>query len=203
MPEPIIPDGQLGEPQLSPSNPDGTAPVAPDQSNLSLEDLNKLLGKSFPTKEAALKSVKDTFSYVGKKTDDIKKEVIAELNADQRTDTLAKELAAMRVERFYDKNPEYADPAIRKVIDRIGGNPQDVVSSEEFKTIFNKVSEFDKSAKLKTVLESNPRLAVSRDNLQKARETQDAAFKTGVFQGQAREEVERLAVNAVKEAYQM
>lgn len=197
-----LPDGS----QLNPADLQGTASVVAAQAAaeaMSLEDLNKNLGKTFPTKEAAIKSIKDTFSYVGKKTEDIKKEVVAELRNDARIDTLAKELEQERRERFYDRNPQYSDPAVRKVIESMGGNPSDVVSREEFKTIFTKVSEYDKSAKLKTVLESNPRLASSRDNLTKAREIQEVAFKTGNFQGQPKEDVERLALNAVKDAFGM
>jgi hypothetical protein len=201
---PAVPDAS----QLNAADAGGAASTvppgqAPAIEAMTLEDLNKHLGKQFPTKDAALKSIKDTFSYVGKKTEDIEKEVIAKLNTDTRIDTLAKQLEEERKERFYDRNPQYADPAIRKVIERVGGNPSDVVNSEEFKSIFNKVSEYDKSAKLKTVLESNPRLAVSRDNLQKAREIQQGAASGSAFQGAAKEEVERLATNAVKEAFEI
>ena len=69
-----------------------------------------------------------------------------------------------------------------------------MVNREEFKTIFEKVSGYDKSIKLKTVLESNPRITSSRDNLTKASEI---VQKTG----QVTHEVQRHALNAVKDAY--
>ena len=56
------------------------SPVTPQSSaDLTLAELNAVLGKNFPTKEAALKSLKDTSSYVGAKREKIKEEVLAEL----------------------------------------------------------------------------------------------------------------------------
>lgn len=188
--------------QLNPADPSSTVGngtgtgTAPAQSveALSLAEINASLGKNFPTKDAAIKAFKDTFSYVGKKKEDIEKEVRGSINTDTRIDTLAKELEAERKERFFDKNPQYADPAVRKLIETIGGDPREVVNREEFKTVFEKVSGFDKSTKLKTVLESNPRITSSRDNLSKAN---DIVNKTG----QVTHEVEKFAVNAVKDAF--
>jgi hypothetical protein len=161
---------------------------------LSLAEINASLGKQFPNKEAALKSIKDTISYVGKKKEDIEKEVLATVRTDDKISQLQKEIETERKERFFDRNPQYADPSIRKLIDSLGGNPSDVVNREEFKTIFEKVSGYDKSAKLKTVLESNPRMVSSRDNLTKARES----LKTA---GHVTHEVQGHALNAVKEAF--
>lgn len=177
------------------SGTDTTAPTQPVEA-LTLAEINASLGKNFPTKESAIKAFKDTFSYVGKKREDIEKEVRANVQTDDRISKLAQELEVERKERFYDRNPQYADPAVRKLIDSIGGNPSDVVNREEFKQVFEKVSGFDKSQKLKTVLESNPRITSSRDNLTKASEIRN---KTG----QVNHEVEKLAVNAVKEAFEL
>ena len=204
-----LPDAsQLNAPGSEPtvgSVPAAPAATAPTQTveALSLAEINASLGKQFPTKEAAIKAFKDTFSYVGKKKEDIEREVRANVQADSRIDQLAKELEAERKERFFDRNPQYADPAVRKFIEKVGGNPQDVVNSEEFKGIFNKVVEYDKSAKLKTVLESNPRLQVSKDSLSKARDIASTAVRPdGQLTGKAKEESERLVLDAVKSAYE-
>jgi len=181
--ENIIPDGQVGASQLNAAAPAGTvgsvptgsAPSATEAQGMTLEELNKALGKQFPNRETALKSIKDTFSYVGKKKEDIEKEVLAGIQNNNRVDILARELEIERTERFYDRNPQYASPEVRRFIESTGKKPSDVVSSEDFKAIFNKVVEYDKSVKLKTVLESNPRLSSSRDNIVKARE----ALKAG------------------------
>ena len=139
-----------------------------------------------------MKAIKDTFSYVGKKTDDIKREVLSTVRNDERIDLLAKELAEERKERFYDKNPQYA--SLRSVIEKAGGNPSEVVNQEWFKEISTKVSGYEESQKLRTVLESNPRLSSSRDSLTKARDS-------SARHDRPTEEVESLVANAVKDAF--
>ncbi len=201
----ITPSAVPGESHVNPAGADGTVaavskegtPSTKEVEAMTLSELNTALGKNFSNRDSALKSIKDTFAYVGKKKEDVRKEVLAEVKTDEKTDKLAKELEEMRKERFYDKNPQYADPSVRKIIERIGGNPAEVVGSEEFKTVFTKVSGYDESQKLKTVLESNPRLASSKDSLTKARELK----AKGASQGAAKEEVERLATQAVKDAF--
>lgn len=201
-PENITEGGLSDGSQLNPADPTSTVgngtgnntASAQQVEALSLAEINKQLGKNFPTKEAALKAFSDTFSYVGKKKEDIEKEVRASVQTDDRISKLAQELEIERKERFFDKNPQYADPAIRKLIDSLGGNPSDVVNREEFKTVFEKVSGYDKSVKVKTVFESNPRITSSRDNLSKASEIVN---KTG----QVTHEAQKHALNAVKDAY--
>ena len=212
-PENITGTGQPDASQLNAADPvstvgsgTGTQPATPQTGveALTLADINKQLGKNFLTKESALKSLSDTFSYVGKKKEDIEKEVRATVQTDDRISKLAQELEIERKERFYDRNPQYADQNVRKLIDSLGGTPSEVVNREEFKQVFEKVSSYDKSAKLKTVLESNPRLASSKDSLTKAREVRDLNTRPdGQVQGRAIQEVERLAVDAVKSAFEM
>jgi len=189
-----LPDGS----QLNPADPTPTVGnvTAPAQTveALSLAEINASLGKNFPTKDAAIKAFKDTFSYVGKKKEDIEKEVRANLATSDEITKLSQKLDAVEKERFFDKNPQYADPAVRKLIETIGGNPSEVVNREEFRTVFEKASGYDKSSKLKTVLESNPRMVASRDNLSKAN---DIVKNTG----RVTNEVESLALQAVKDAY--
>lgn len=141
---------------------------------MTLAELNEHLGKTFPTKESALKALKDTFSYVGKKKEDIAAEVRAEFAQDKRFDELAKGLEIERNDRFYDKNPQFAP--YRKTIEALGKNPVEVVQSESFKALFDKAVEYDKTAKQKNVLDSNPRLAQSRSSLQEAAQMSE---KTG------------------------
>lgn len=144
----------------------GTPSASPE---ISLSELNSLLGKTFPTKDAALKSLKDTQSYVGMKKEDIEKEVLARTPANtQDTTALAKQLEEMRKDNFYRDNPTYNKPEIKALIDKLGANPADVINSPDFKPFFEKVQGFDEVQKLRTVLDSNPRLATSRDALTKA-----------------------------------
>lgn len=184
-----------GEPQLSPSDaPGAVESVTPSETGveaMSLAELNKHLNKNFPTKEAALKSISDTFSYVGKKREDIEKEVLAKAQNNEQVGVLAKQLERMEKDRFFDKNPDLAP--FREAYEKVGGSPDEFFNSSAFKPIIEKARGYDESQKLRTVLESNPRIASSKDNLSKARELQRT-------QGHS-EAVEKLAVDAVLDVY--
>ncbi len=149
------------------------------------------MGKNFTSKDAALKAFKDTFSFVGKRQEDIKREVMAEVSTGNQTNELAKQLEQIRKDMFYKDNPQIAP--YRAVIEKIGGNPSDVVNAPEFKEILSKAQGYDESQKLRTVLESNPRIVSSKTKLDQAR---DMVKQTGVT-----DQVSQLATDAVLEAY--
>lgn len=151
------------EPHMSSAGNEGAVPLSTEPT-LSLKELNEFLGKDFKDTATALKAVKDTFSYVGKRKEDIVKEVSS------GTDNIASELKQLKENLFYKDNPDYAP--YRALINKMGSNPEEVAQSPEFKAIFEKAKGFDDSQKLKTVLSSSPRLAASRDNISKARESQ-------------------------------
>jgi len=181
-PEDIITqDGQADASQLNAPAPEGADSNVPDNSpdTLTLAELNESLGKNFKDKATALKSFKDTFSYVGKRKEDIAKELGG------NTEALANEIRQIKENAFFEKNPDYAP--YRSAIIKMGQNPEEVVNTPEFKAIFEKTIGYDKSQSLKSVLVSNPRLAQSKDNLAKARESGN------------QEERERLATLAVLE----
>lgn len=156
---------------VSESPKGGSATAIAD--SLSLTELNHALGKTFTSKEAAIKAVKDTFSYVGKRKEDVAKEVV---------DT-SKFISAERYETdmFYAGNPDYTD--LRQVIDSMakaeGKRPHEIVNSDAFKNVFEKVKGFNEVQKTRTVLESNPRITSSRTKIQEARQ----ALKEGDEQG--------------------
>lgn len=152
-------------------------------SSLSLAEINAALGKNFTNKDAALKSWKDTNSFVGRK---------AESTVDQNQYISRDQY---ETDMFYTKNPEYEQSGVRSIIDSMakseGKKPSDIVNSDSFKTIFSKVRGYDESQSMKSVLESSPHLASSRDNLSKARD----AVKAG-----DRASAEDLAVKAVMDS---
>ena len=137
---------------------------------LTLDELNTFLGKNFKDKDSALKSLKDTFSYVGKKKEDITPKI-------DPNQFISRE--QYETDMFYSRNAEYATPEVREVIDAMakakGLSPKDVVSSDTFKAVFSKVKGYDESQSLKSVLETNPRLASTRDAFSQASE----AYKAG------------------------
>lgn len=129
-----------------------------------------MLGKQYPDKATALKGLKDTFSFVGKKADSVKEEVISE--ATKHTSELAKEVTELKRDLWYQKNPQY-EP-VRNLIERFNGDPKDIVNLPEFKEVFEKVKGYEETSKLKTVMESSPRLGQVRDSLSRAAEASKA-----------------------------
>lgn len=198
MPEDITLEGLLGEAHVTAPNPieavGSVTPSPASNAELTLAELNQHLGKNFPTKEAALKSIQDTISYVGRKKEDIEREVLSRVATKDETGDIAKQLEEIRKDMFYKDNPQYADPNTRALITQLGGNPAEIVGKPEFKAVFDKVKGYDDSQKLRTVLDSNPRLASSRDAMSKAKELKDSGGK--------QDAVEALIADAVLSAFQ-
>lgn len=185
MEDDITTEGQADESQLNPAAPEVTVENESKPEDLTLVELNALLGKDFKDKTTALKSVKDTFSYVGKRKEDIAKEL------GSFSESTSKELKEIKENLFYKDNPELTP--YRAAISKMGSNPEEVVNTPEFKSIFDKAKGFDSDQKLKTVLSSNSRIGVAKDNLSKARE----AGNNGNL-----EERDRLATQAVLDSLQ-
>lgn len=186
----ITPDGQ---PEAAPivdaaADPKGTVSNEVADS-ISLKEINEFLGKNYKDKEGALKSLKDTFSFVGKKVE-APKPVEGKETKPDATAEFAKQLRELKDQLFYSENPDYKP--YKSVISKMGDNPSDVVQTDEFKTIFDKASGFDKIQKQKTVLETNPRIGTVRNKLQEA---QDSASKRDY------NSAGKLATEAVLEAY--
>lgn len=139
-----------------------------EADTLSLQELNETLGKTFKDKASALKAFKDTFDYVGK-AGQAEKELRA-LKTQEKGggDDISLKIRALEDEVFYSKHPEY-EP-YRNTIGKMGASPAEVVNSDDFKSIFEKVRGYDEVQKTKSVLETNPRLGRSRDALKEARE---------------------------------
>lgn len=171
-PEAVEPKETLSESQLS---------------GLSLDELNETLGKQFKDKESALKALKDTFSYVGKKVDQVEEELKTKgfISKRELEDTL-----------FYRDNPEYG--AHRDLIDayasKFGISPQEAVKADALGNLFAKAQKADSYESNQSVIESNPRLVATKSNLDKAREIVQRSGKT--------EAVESLIAKAVLDVYE-
>lgn len=98
----------------------------------------------------------------------------------------------LRDVEFYRQNPDY-EP-YKNIIAKFGNDPAEVVKQDEFKSIFEKVSSFDKSQQTKSVLETNPRLGQVTDKLTKAKEAVKAGDHNAAKQN---------AVGAVMDAFQV
>lgn len=183
MDQDITPEGQADGVDVAPVAPEGAVAGVAD---LSLEELNQHLGKNFKDKETALKSLKDTFSYVGKKRDDIAKE----FGQEQKLSVIETELAKLRKDLWFKDNPDHAPN--RALIEKLGDDPTKVIDSPEYKVIFEKVKGYDESQKLRTVLDSSPRIAAARDSFSKAKEAMQVGQKA---------KGEELVAQAVREAF--
>ena len=156
----------ITDPSLTPNLGDGGAAVSQDVSNLTLEEINSQLGKDYSTKEAALKSIKDTFSYVGKKLET--PEAVIDPNKFVSRDEFNQE-------KFYSDNPQFKP--YKNVISKLGSDPAKVVEDPEFKQILDNANRFQEIETSRSVLHSNPRLGKASDGITEARE----AVKNGDY----------------------
>ena len=178
-----------------PEGTDGqTVPAGgdPNQSSESIKDvLSKTLGRQFASDEAALKAVKDTFSYVGMKPQDaVKKMATDPLFANDIknlfSDGSAPEnkpsvptgngefvsKAQYEEDMFFSKKPEYDEyrDLLRGLASANGQSLAEAANSDSFKKVFEKAQAYDTVQKSKSVLETNPRLGHVTDKLSKAQE---------------------------------
>lgn len=151
----------------------GTPATPAGDNAFTLDEINSFLGKNFQSKETALKALKDTQSYVGKKTDDFEKE-LKERGYLSRAD--------LENELFFRDNPAHANnkDLLEAIALKNGTSLKDAAGSESYKKLFDGASNYEKSESLKSVLNPSPRLqqAVDRTaNIQqlKASGNDDAA----------------------------
>lgn len=167
------------EPQPLDSKPEGEAPEGESKGGenvdaLSLESLNKELGKDFKDVESALASLKETNSFVGKKKEDIAKDLTPPVDPSiaEKMDTLEKRLDESN---FYKDNPQYNNKETIDLIKGLGGKPEEVVEKDVFKNIFEKTSAYDKSQESKSVLHNSSRLAQASTKMDDAGTAMEAA----------------------------
>lgn len=196
-----LPDGQ----ELSPSGGEVADEV------VSIKDLlSEELGKEFPSDEAALKAVKDTFNYVGKvgkyrpSLDKIESKFGGEkealklmedmLNMQTNDDSKFISREQYETDTFFAKQPNL-EPH-RKVIEAVrsstGKSLSEVIDMPELKGLVEKASAYDKYEESKSVLTSSPRLSQASNKLSQAQE----AVKSGNFSA-----ANDSAVAAVMEAF--
>jgi hypothetical protein len=150
------------------TGPDGTAAVA---DTLTLAEIESTLGKPFKDKATALKAIKDTFSFVGKKA-----EATQQTAADP---DLKSEIQTLKEEVFYANNPQYREQ--RELIKQFGKDPAEVVATDTFKALFEKVKVADDVAKTKSVITSNARIGQSAPSLQNAVQAANAGNKDAML----------------------
>jgi hypothetical protein len=160
---------------------DGVAAVSNTEEVVEVKDLLKtVLNKDYPTNEAAIQSLKDTFSYVGSMGQKVNtlENTIKELESQKGTPELAATVATLQKQvneaNFFASNAQYNTPEARALISRFGGNPADVVNDEVFKTAFTAITKTSAQDASQSILHTNPKLGIAQDSMTKAVEAQKA-----------------------------
>ena len=153
--------------------------------------LNQALGKDFKDDDTALKAVKDTFGYVGKKKEQIAEEIKSN---NTNEDFVSKD--QYNEDMFYSKNEQYAEfkDVLNALAKSDGKSLQEVADSDTFKGMYEKVNGFNKSQKVKNVLESNPRLGTATNKMDQARKAMADGDPKGAVAN---------AASAVLDAYEL
>jgi hypothetical protein len=135
----------------TPDGVDTSSTATPKEDALTLSELNSILGKQFPNKEVALKALKDTQSYVGKKTEDAAREL-------KEKGFLTRE--ELENELFFRDNPDHANykDTLEAIAKTKGISLKEAANSEGYKNLFEGASKYEEAKKMKSVLESSPRL---------------------------------------------
>lgn len=122
---------------------------------LTLEELNATLGSTFKDPSSALRALKDTQSFVGKRKEDIANEVKQSLAP---SDVASKaDVQRLSNELFYSQNPQLKP--YQSMINSMGANPAEVVARPEVKEVIEKAAKADEIAQAKSVVSSNSRLS--------------------------------------------
>lgn len=160
----------------NPTNPEETVSVGHDET-LNLSELNALLGRNYASKDVALKSIKETYSYTGK-VGQLQKQVDALSTGTQQPqigselESTVKALQSQLDEQtFLAERPEFKEylPTLRELRKNSDKSLSELTSSEAFKPLFEKSLAQDAAQKKRSVLESNPRLGQVRDKMQESK----------------------------------
>jgi hypothetical protein len=185
-----LPDGA----DITPT--DGQETVEGASDVLTLDELNTHLGKNFKDKDAALKSFKDTFSFVGSAGQEKAPQATPQQGPGEQESYDALVSARLEKEFFYRDNPEYSEHRefIENLASGSGKKPQEVVESDSFKLFFEKATGYDEVQKSKSVIQSNPRLAASSDKIKEASEQAQSGDRAGAAKKYAGALVESLGL---------
>ncbi len=192
--------------------PEGGNKTASEVVNIK-DVLNEALGKDYKDNDSAIKSIKDTFDFVGKAgkyrqvVDTVMKQKgVDEAGAVQILEGLLKSNSKSEIDPsnfvsreeleerdFFSEKPELASQKelIKSLAKAEGKKVSEIVEMDKYKTIFEKVQKYDASEKSKSVLHSNPRLGKASSKLAEA---QDARKAGNMAQAKSK------AVEAVLEA---
>lgn len=199
-------------------NPPEVVPVAPgtsapeDKGNestppagMSLEDINKLTGRTYTTLEDAQKGIKETYGFVGAKPKEIVKEVVKEVIP---KDVVTRE--EFQTSEFFRDNADankHRD-LVTTVAKANGISVQDAFKSEFVQNTIKQLNVADEASKARSALTSNPRLGIVSDDATKAKEAFEGSQKARAAQDpvqadRLQREAETHALSAVIKAFSL
>lgn len=191
----------LNTPEAVPGASDVSAPEGGGtEASVSLEDISKTLGKDFKDTESALKSIKDTFSYVGSQAQ-FKTQVndlagklgtdeggvlkalealagTAEPKAEAKTETPSGDSvprSQYEQDRFFDRNQNLE--ALKDVLVPLKNSQPDVswndfIKQPHIEQLVEQNKLYSESQSKRSVVESNPKIGAASDKMTEARTAQ-------------------------------
>lgn len=156
--------------QLAATHVDAGGEQSAVADTLSLAEINSTLGKDFKDKATALKSLRDTQSYVGKKIDAVSPAPVIDNALKSEVDSLKKEV-------FYASHPELKGH--ETMLNALGSNPAEAYQSDAFKSYLEKAKVADEVAQTKSVVSSNSRLSQTKTIMDEGVNMANARGSTG------------------------
>ena len=137
---------------------EGVNAPAPGTENVtpaaSLKDVVKTAtGRDYPTDEAALEGIKNTYAMVGKKVEPqvVEKTIVPE-NVTAEIEGMKQQL---KVSNFYADHPEHKDA--KDVIAKFGDDPEQVIKDPTFEKVYGALKTASESGN-RAILTSNSRI---------------------------------------------
>lgn len=139
---------------------DGQMPADPSQEiDPVLQAIQETTGKTFPDKETALKSIKDTYNYIGKVNQKKEEPSLVETNnaIDENKYVTREEYEELQ---FFSKNPELSDykELIVSLRKSTGQTYEEVLQNDTLKVVLDKAKSFDEVEKSKSIIHNKSRL---------------------------------------------
>jgi hypothetical protein len=134
---------------------------------ITLADLNAQLGGNFKDTATALKALKDTKDFVGKRKEDIAAEVKASLIPANPPEVASKgDVQELNNRLFLAENPQYKDMV--DTLKAIDPNLANAVKAPGIQSLIEKAQKADEVASNKSVVASNSRLSQVKSVVEQA-----------------------------------
>ena len=202
---------EISTPEAVPADAEGDKGTDSQSGGLSLEDLNKTLGKDFKDEATALKALKETQDFVGDKGQKLT-EAEAKLaeaeKASEQSKTQAERLEALekndKLNQFYKENPEMDNPSTKRLLEKFG-DPYEAIKNEDFKSINDPILAHNKSEQGRSIIHKSSRLGQVTNKVDESKQALDEALNKSsvgdqVGARQAYDKASNQAVNAVLDA---